>query len=66
MSVMTVQRRLPNYNIAFDCFMMTGKSYGLKISRVRKAEDEGMYSIQAHNSFGKCEAKCALSIIGKL
>lgn len=43
----------------------TGKSYGLKISRVKKAEDEGSYSIEASNSFGKCSASCQLAIIGQ-
>ena len=42
-----------------------GKTYGLKVNRVRKSEDEGTYSVVASNSFGKCEASCTLGIIGK-
>ncbi|XP_067930808.1 twitchin-like [Watersipora subatra] len=43
----------------------SGKTYGLKVSRVRKSEDEGTYSVVATNSFGKCETSCKLGIVAE-
>ncbi|KAF6018857.1 unc-22 [Bugula neritina] len=43
----------------------SGRSYGLKVSRVKKAEDAGKYSVSASNSFGQCETSFHLEVIAE-
>ncbi|XP_067934437.1 twitchin-like [Watersipora subatra] len=39
-----------------------GKTFGLKVNRVRPGEDDGVYTCRAVNSFGRCEASCILTV----
>ena len=41
---------------------MAGKTYGLKVNRIKQGEDDGTYTVRAVNSFGRCEASCQLNV----
>ena len=51
--------------LLFNKTIVVGKSFGLKVNRVRCGEDDGTYTCRAVNSFGRCEASCTLTVTRK-
>lgn len=45
---------------------LIGKTYGLKVNRIKQGEDDGTYTVRAVNSFGRCEASCKLNVTREL
>lgn len=54
-----ISTKIITCNITMFC---SGKTFGLKVNRVRCGEDDGVYTCRAVNSFGRCEASCNLTI----